>query len=159
MRKILVFLAIIGFAAAAHAQLYKWVDKDGKTRYGDTPPAGVKATKMGAPASGSGPAAASPGAASKDAKKGPLTPAEQAQEYRKRQEEEKKASAKADSERQAQAAKTEDCARAREYLRTLESGQRIARTSAAGERYFMDDDQRAQELAKAQQTIQKTCTN
>ncbi|MEK6245188.1 MAG: DUF4124 domain-containing protein [Pseudomonadota bacterium] len=164
MRKILVLLAIIGFAAAAHAQLYKWVDKDGKTRYGDTPPAGVKATALGAPASGSGPAAAVPaaaaaGAAPKDAKKGPLTPAEQAQEYRKRQEEEKKASAKADSERQAQAAKAEDCARAREYLRTLESGQRIARTNAAGERYFMDETQTAQELAKSQQSIQQTCTN
>lgn len=164
MRKILLFLAIIGFAAAAHAQLYKWLDKDGKTRYGDAPPAGVKATALGAPASGSGPAAAvpaaaAPGAAPKDAKKGPLTPAEQAQEYRKRQEEEKKAGAKAESERQALAAKAEDCARAREYLRTLESGQRIVRTNAAGERYFMDESQTAQELAKSQQSIQQTCTN
>lgn len=164
MRKILLFLAIIGFAAAAHAQLYKWLDKDGKTRYGDAPPAGVKATALGAPASGSGPAAAvpaaaAPGAAPKDAKKGPLTPAEQAQEYRKRQEDEKTASAKAQSERQAQAAKAEDCARAREYLRTLESGQRIVRTNAAGERYFMDESQTAQELAKSQQSIQQTCTN
>lgn len=159
MRKILLFLALIGFAAAAQAQLYKWLDKDGKTRYGDTPPAGVKATALGAPASGTGAAAAAPGAAPKDAKKGPLTPAEQAQEYRKRQEEEKKASAKAESERRAQAAKVEDCARAREYLRTLESGQRIVRTNAAGERYFMDESQTAQELAKAQQSIQQTCTN
>jgi Domain of unknown function (DUF4124) len=155
MRKILVFLAIIGFAAAAHAQLYKWVDKDGKTRYGDTPPAGVKATALGAPASGSGPAAASPGAASKDAKKGPLTPAEQAQEFRKRQEEEKKATAKAESERGDQAAKAENCARTNEYLRTLESGQRIARSNAAGERYYMDENQIAQEVAKARQTLQQ----
>ena len=30
----------------AHAQAYRWVDKDGKVRYGDTPPPGVKAAPM-----------------------------------------------------------------------------------------------------------------
>jgi hypothetical protein len=159
MRKFLVFLAILGFAASANAQLYKWVDKDGKTRYGDTPPAGVKAKAMGAPASGSGPAAASSEAAAKDAKKGPLTPAEQAQEFRKRQEEEKKAAAKAESENKDKASKAEDCARTKEYLRTLESGQRIARTNASGERYYMDDSQVAQESAKARESLQQAKCN
>ncbi len=36
------------FAGAVTAQSYKWVDRDGKVRYGDRPPAGVKATPFGA---------------------------------------------------------------------------------------------------------------
>jgi len=157
MKKTWIFLVALAFAGAAHAQLYKWVDKDGKTRYGDTPPPGVKATLMGEPASGSGPAAAPAGAAGKDAKKGPLTPAEQEQEYRKRQEEAKKNSDKADQERKEKAAKQEDCARAKEAVVTLQSGQRISRINAAGERYFVSDDEKAQELAKAQQAQQTSC--
>ena len=152
-----IFLVALAFAGAAHAQLYKWIDKDGKARYGDTPPPGVKATLMGEPASGPGPAAAPAGAAGKDAKKGPLTPAEQEQAYRKRQEEAKKNSDKADQERKEKAAKQEDCARAKEAVLTLESGQRISRANAAGERYFLDDSQRAEELAKARQAQQQSC--
>jgi Domain of unknown function (DUF4124) len=148
-----IFLFALAFAGAAHAQ-YRWVDKDGKTRYGDSPPAGVKATALGAPASGSAPAA--PAAASTAAKKGPLTAAEREQDYRKRQAEAKKADEKSAKESESQAAKAENCTRAKEYKATLETG-RVARTNAAGERYYMDEDQIAQELAKSQQTVQKAC--
>jgi hypothetical protein len=158
MKKPWIFLIALVFAGAANAQQYKWIDQDGKTRYGDTPPAGVKATALGAPASGSVPAAAaSPAAASKDAKKGPLTPAEQAQEFRKRQDAATKDREKAEQDREAKATNAEDCAKAKEYLRILESGQRIARTDAAGERYYMDESQTAQEIPKARQKLQQVC--
>jgi hypothetical protein len=155
MSKPWIFLLALAFAGAAHAQQFKWIDKDGKTRYGDNPPAGVKATALGAPASGAAPA--SPAAAAKDAKKGPLTTAEREQDFRNRQREAKKASEKSDEERLAQAARKDDCERAREYVRTLESGQRIARTDASGERYFLDENQVAQEIVKARQSAQQTC--
>jgi Domain of unknown function (DUF4124) len=158
MRHLWIFLVALAFAGGALAQQYKWIDKDGKTRYGDTPPAGVKATALGAPASGAGPAAA-PAAAGKDASKGPMTNAEKEQDYRKRQEEAKKNSEKADQDRQAKAEKVEDCARSREYLRTLQSGQRISRNDASGERYYMDEAQTAQEVSRTQQTIQQVCAN
>ena len=154
MKKSWIFLLALVFAGAGHAQ-YRWVDKDGKTRYGDTPPPGVKATALGAPASGSAPAPAA--AASKDAKKGPLTPAEQEQEYRKRQDAAKKDQEKAEQERQAKADSAEECARTRESLRTLESGQRITRTNAAGEIYYQGDAETAQQAAQARQTIAKFC--
>jgi hypothetical protein len=148
-----IFLFALAFAGAAHAQ-YRWVDKDGKVRYGDTPPAGVKATALGAPASGSAPAA--PPAASKDAKKGPMTAAEKEQDYRKRQAEAKKDQEKSEKSQQAATDKAENCKSAREYQRTLETG-RVARTNAAGERYYMEEDQIAQELAKSKQAVQKNC--
>ena len=108
------------------------------------------------------PAAASKDAkkdAKKDAQKGPLTPAEQAQEFRKRQEEAQKAQAKADQERQDKAARNEACQRTREYLATLESGARIQRTNPSGERYYLDENQVAQEVAKARESMQKACGN
>ena len=41
-------------------------------------------------------------------------------------------------------------------MRTLETG-RVARTDAQGERYFLDDDQLAQEIAKARQDVRDWC--
>ena len=38
MRTIVLLLAIAATGGVAHAQMYKWVDKDGKTHYTDSPP-------------------------------------------------------------------------------------------------------------------------
>ena len=53
--------------------------------------------------------------------------------------------------------KRENCARAQESLRTLQSGLRISRIDSKGERYYLDDAQIAQETAKAQQAVQHWC--
>lgn len=151
-----IFLAMALAASSASAQMYKWVDKDGKVHYGNTPPPGSKTSAVKAPAA----AAAAPGPASSagDAKKkGPLTAAEQEQEYRKRQQDAEKAGKKTEQEQQAKVQKNEGCERTKEYLNTLQSGQRIARTNPSGERYYMDENQVAQEIAKAQQAVQQTC--
>ena len=145
--------------SGAQAQVYCWNTKDGKRQCGDTPPPGVKATAMGAPAA----PAASPApsgandAASKEAKKGPLTPAEQEQEFRKRQLEAQKAGEKEEQARRDADAKKENCDRAREALRILESGQRIARADKEGERYYLDEAQVAQETERARQAVQRSC--
>jgi hypothetical protein len=146
MKKLFWVLALA--AGAASAQQYKWVDQDGKVRYGDVPPPGAKATRLKPPPPGSAPATA----AKKDAKA--LTP-EQA--FRKRQEEaskDREAQAKAE---QNAAVKRENCERAQAGLRTLESGQRISRTDASGERRFLEDGEIAQETAKARQNVQQWC--
>jgi hypothetical protein len=54
-------------------------------------------------------------------------------------------------------AKRENCERAQESLRTLESGQRISRVDAKGERYFLEDAQIQQEAARARQLVQQNC--
>ena len=158
MVKIPVLLAAFAFmaAGAAHAQQFKWVDSDGKVRYGDVPPPGVKATPLKGVPAAPAPPAASAGKA-KDAKKGPLTPAEQEQEYRKRQAEAQKAAAGAEKEQGEKAAKQQNCEAARESLRAIESGQRIARTDAKGERYYLDEAQLAQEASKMRQAAQQAC--
>ena len=151
----LFFVLLCLFAASAFAQQYKWRDADGKLRYGDVPPPGVKAERLKAPSSGYAPAPAPSAAAKKDAAGKTLTP-EQA--FQKRQEDAAKdrdTQAKAD---QAAQQKREHCERAQAALRTLESGQRVSRTNAQGERYFLDEAAVAQETEKARQAVQQSCS-
>ena len=161
MTKTLVLLIGLALAGVAQAQIKCWTTADGKRACGDAPPPGAKVRMLkGTPASSDeapASAAAAKDGASKDAKKGPLTPVEREQEYRKRQGEAQKAAEKADQERQDSEAKKENCERAREMLRTLESGQRIQRTDTKGERSFLDDAQREQETGKARALVQQSC--
>ena len=164
MKKILAFLVVLAFSAGAAAQAYKWVDKDGKVRYADTPPPGEKATPLKTP-SGPTPPPPPPGAeagkkdgASKDgtAKKDekPLTP-EAA--FRKRQQEREEAEKKAQKEAADAATKRANCDSAQLNLRTLQSGQRVTVTDASGERAYMDDAQREQAVARAQASVNQWC--
>lgn len=155
MRKIVLTVALACAAGTAHAQIKCWNDANGKRVCGDAPPPGARVTTIKAP-QGAEPAA--PAAASKDAKKrGPLTPAEQEQEFRKRQADAQKAAAKAEEERKDSENKRENCERSREAVRVLEAGGRIPRTDSKGERYFLDEAQIAQELAKARDTAKQWC--
>jgi hypothetical protein len=149
MKRLLLLLAFSALAGGAAAQQYKWVDKDGRVRYGDVPPPGVKATPLRPPPRISSPAAAAP----KDGKQA-LSP-EAA--FRKRQEESQKKGEQAAKEEQMAQAKRENCERAQEALRTLESGQRISRVDSKGERYFLEDAQIQQEAARARQLVQQNC--
>jgi len=164
MRKILLILLTTFAAGAAQAQIKCWTDVNGKRGCGDTPPPGAKVTTVRGTTSEPAPAPTAAVSkdgkdAKKDAKKGPMTPAEQEKDYRERQKEAQKAAAKADAERADKAARNEGCERTKEYLRTLESGQRIARTNPSGERYYLDESQVANEVAKARESMQKACTS
>ncbi len=159
MTKSVLLAVMLAFAASAFAQMYRWVDKDGRVHYTATPPPpGVKARTLQAPAAAVPADEAAKDAAAKDAPRGPLTPAEQEQEFRKRQLEAQKA-----SEKQAQAAKEAEikqgnCDRARAALATYESGQRVARTNAQGERYYLEEDALARETDAARQAVRDWCS-
>ena len=159
MKKPLLFLAALAFAGAAAAQQFKWVDKDGKVRYGDVPPPGVKATPLRAPSGPASPAAGAKGAAKdgKGAPSGPLTPAQQEAEFRKRQAEAEKARDKEAKSAEEARGRQENCRNAQANLRQLESGERIVRTDAKGERYFIEDDQRSAEIGRARKTVSDWC--
>jgi hypothetical protein len=53
-RSVVLGLAVLGFAPLASGQAYKWVDENGKTHYGDKPPAQKPATQVAPPTSSSG---------------------------------------------------------------------------------------------------------
>ena len=151
-------LAFLMFTGSAVAQ-YKWTDKNGNVQYGDAPPPGVKATPLRPPPPPIGTHSGSPApkaADAKDAKKGPLTAAEQDAEFRKRQQDADKAREKQAQADQTAQEKRENCSNAQEMQRSVATG-RVARTDAKGERYYLNEGQIASEAARARQLVQQWC--
>jgi hypothetical protein len=89
---------------------------------------------------------------------GPKTLAEQDAEFRKRMADRAKAEQKeADDEARA-SQRAASCEQARGYVKMIEEGTRLMRPGPDGERNFMDDEQRAAELQKAQDTVARDCS-
>ncbi|MFZ6721056.1 DUF4124 domain-containing protein [Undibacterium sp. Ji49W] len=152
---------VLAFAcAAAHAQ-YVWLDEKGNKQFSDKPPPIsvpknkiIKAPNMSgkpAPAADAAPASAAADDASKLTK--PVTTASKNEDYNKRKAEQAEKDKKAEDEKQSAAAKAKNCERARTYQQNLESGARVANVDKNGERNFMDDTQRNQELADVKKTL------
>ncbi len=148
-------LALLLFGAgSAFAQLYKWGDINGRTRYGDIPPPGLDYERLKSPPP---PPSAPTDASGKSADPSQRTPAELEMDFRRRQME---ARTRAEKEEQAGAdaeIKAGNCERAKEGLRNLESGKRVARFGADGERYFPEEPAIEQEKAGARKIIQENC--
>jgi hypothetical protein len=151
----LAVLALL--AGAAQAQVFCWTNKDGKRECGDTPPAGVKPSAIAAPAAPSGGGASPPPPAASGAKAGAKPPADPAMDAKKREMEASKAREKEQQAQEQATQKKQNCESAQNALRTLESGQRIARVGTDGERYFLDEQQIAQETQRARDLVQKNC--
>lgn len=137
------------------AALNKWVDANGKVHYSDgPPPVNVKAEKIHSDLAPVQPASSTPSATKTDAE-GKVTenkpPVENKEAAKK---------AAADKAAQEQAKKEENkarCAAAQQNLRTFQDGIRIVEIDAKGERVYLDDAQRQQRIAKAQQDISTYC--
>ena len=157
MNRLVVMLLAVAFAGTASAQLYKWVDNDGRVQYGDTPPGDAsKVTRLRPPPAGSAPApAATSETAAKDKDKDKALTPEQA--FKKRQQERQEAEQKAEKERAEADQKRAGCENAQAGLRQLQSGQRVATVNSAGERVFIDDNERARQVQRAQKSVDDWC--
>ncbi|HYP86149.1 DUF4124 domain-containing protein [Variovorax sp.] len=147
---------------AAQAQ-WRWLDKDGRTVFSDTPPPpeipDKNITQRGnLPALRPAPAAAGApevnGAAAPAAAKAPVD--KELEEKVRRADEAEKAKKEAEERKVAQA-KSENCTRARTAKATYDSGIRLARVNAQGEREFIDDNARAAETQRLQSIIESDC--
>jgi len=162
MKRLSVALGLaLCVALQASAQMYKWVDSDGKVQYSDKPPpSNIKTEKLRVPGRAASAPAASEGkgAAQKDAAKaGPKTAAQEEQAFRKRQLDASKAQ-EAETQKQAEALeRAENCKRAKAALAILQIGGRQMRIDEKGERVFLDDQQIGQETARAQQEAATAC--
>lgn len=145
-------IAVLLAAATVTAQVYKWVDKDGKVQYTDQPPPAsatkAEAKKMtDAPASGNAPAAATPA----------KSPADRAKASDKQ-----KTDAAEKAKKDADAAKTaeinqKNCKAARTELIDLEAGRPIVRTDETGQRNYISDEQRKADIARAKEVETASC--
>lgn len=145
----LTLFAAALLALPAAAEMYRWVDKDGRVHYSDQPPPATikqqKQMKQRVRPAGPTPSADTPSYVDKEA------------DFRKRQVEQAEKQAADQKAQQAAAEKQQNCERSRQHLATLQSGSRIARANAQGEREYLDEAQIAQEIREAQQAIAQWC--
>jgi hypothetical protein len=150
---------------SASAQ-WQWIDKSGKKVFSDQPPptdvpeknilrrAGSPPPRSGsAPAEADAPDAAAPKAA---AAPKPAGVDKELEEKTKKAQAEEKAKQAAEAEKNAKA-KADNCDRARQGKATFDSGIRVAKINAKGEREIMDDAARAAEQKRLQSIIESDC--
>jgi hypothetical protein len=150
---VLVLLA----TTSAYCEVYKWIDPDGTVHYSDQlPPDAVQEQSLGIKSGTSGTEAPGTGkTAPKTA--GPKTYIDEGAEFRKRQVE---AEAKRAKEEKALAEAKEaqqNCERARSSLQSLQTGQRVTVYNEKGERAYLDDNAREQEIANTQKAVDFWC--
>lgn len=151
--------------ASAQAQ-YVWKDSKGQMHASDQPPprdvadkdvirrpAATKPATVPAAAPASAAAAAAAAARPRSAS-APVDP--ELAQRRARAEQEAKAKAQADAQRIA-AQRAENCQRARAHLATLESGTRLVRVDAQGDRIVVEDAVRNREAAEARSVMASDC--
>ena len=162
---IVALAALLGLTLALPAAAqWKWRDKAGQTQYSDLPPppgvpeADILQRPSGATLQRRGaPVAAAPASAASAA---PLTAARASDpelEARRKKAEQEVADKKKAEDAKIAATRAENCSRAKEQVRTLDSGQRIARINAAGEREVLDDAARAAETKRARDAMASEC--
>lgn len=161
---------VVALPLSASAQ-WQWIDKDGKKVFSDqAPPPDVPeknilrrsgmppprpATGIDAPAA-EGTEAVAPKARESAAAPKPSGVDKELEEKTKKAEAEEKAKRAAEEAKVAKA-KADNCARAREGKSTLDSGIRIAKVNAKGEREIMDDSARVAEQKRVQSVIDSDC--
>jgi Domain of unknown function (DUF4124) len=164
---------VVALPLSASAQ-WQWIDKDGKKVFSDqAPPPDVpeknilrrSGTPQPRPTTGisapDAPAAEGTEAAGAKPRESAAAPKpsgvdKELEEKTKKAEAEEKAKRAAEEAKVAKA-KADNCARAREGKSTLDSGIRIAKVNAKGEREIMDDGARAAEQKRVQSVIDSDC--
>lgn len=167
MTHLLLMAALAGLGGAASAQ-WQWIDKDGHKVFSDrAPPTEIpdknilKRPGIRVPMVAASDAVA--GEAAPAASQALPLPAKQAGgldkelEAKKKQAQEAEAAKRKAAEEEMTKAKIENCARAKQAKTTFESGIRVVNTNAAGERVYMDDAARAQELKRIDGVIARDC--
>jgi hypothetical protein len=147
MKRFALYIAIFLVSTAASAQIYQWKDENGKTIISDKPPVGHSRIQRKVDAEPQATTGITP----------QKSLADRELEFRKRQKDSQEKSEKTKKDEALAAQKQENCANLSRQLRSLESGERIALRDDQGERYFLEDAQREQEITKARQNYQSTC--
>ena len=160
----------LALALGATSQLcfaqFVWRDSQGVKQYSDMPPpssvprnkilkspniAKPGAFDLAVPAVTENAAASLPTTSTKNT--GPMTTAERNADYTKRKLDEAEVTKKFAAADKVSADKKYNCDRARSYSRTLEDGTRITNTDSNGERSYLGDEQRAQEIRNTQRIL------
>lgn len=145
--RIIASLLLLTLCCTANAQVYQWKDKNGRTILSDTPPpSSIRSRVLDTPA----PAPAGTAAPAKSL-------ADKNAEFKQRQQE---AANKAEQDAKENSALEERktyCEDAKRQLAMLKSGERVFTREVSGERSYMDDTQRNQQIAVTQRYLDDNC--
>jgi len=136
-------------ASPVHAQLYKWVDEQGKVHYSDQPPSGKAKSESTLDIPSQPGAAGSP-----DSGK---SWQEKELEFQKRKTSAAEAEAKKQKAEQETQTKRENCEKAKLNLSQLESVNLVYTYDEKAGRITMNEAQRAEAIEKARKSVAEWC--
>jgi hypothetical protein len=145
MKRLLWCAAVLAVATSASAEIYKWVDKDGKVQYSDSPPPAAQAKQLNISPGPASPAGAQP------------TYVEREKDYQKRVADQKDVAKKEEDAGKLAEQKEATCKNATAALKAFDMQIPIWRTDASGERTYLSDEQREAEKLKAQKAMEESC--
>ncbi|MBL8518348.1 MAG: DUF4124 domain-containing protein [Betaproteobacteria bacterium] len=142
-----ILLALLSLTVGA--QVYRWVDKDGKVQYSDQPPPPGAVKSEATRITSTTPTTSGGAAAAANTAKAPEKPKSNVVDATK---------AKSAAE-EAQAAKENEeyCRNLRAQIKLMEDGGRVTKPNDAGEREIMSDEQMAAEAARLRKAVADNC--
>jgi hypothetical protein len=142
MKRLIALALACAVVPLAGATLYKYVDKDGKTVYSDTPPPGGTATQVTV----HGGEAAPP--------KSFVERDKEAEKLRKAEAEKEK---KAEQSAERAKAMAQRCEQAQANYRAYEQGGRLMKYDDKGERQYMTDEEIDKARADSKRQMEEAC--
>ncbi len=140
MKRVIFCAVLLTWSTLASAVVYKWVDAQGKTQYGDRPPDGVHAEVVEGLGRDSRPAAAPPPAA-----KAPTAAVP--------------SDVKKAVQNDVSAAHEKQCTDAQERYKKLIEGRHIYKTGDNGERVYLSSQEIDEERVNAKKDIDDVCNS
>ena len=141
MKRVILCALLMAWSTLASAVVYKWVDAQGKTQYGDRPPDGVHAEVVEGLGRDSRPATSPPPAAK--ASSAPVATPD----------------VKKAVQNDVSTAREKQCTDAQERYKKLIEGRHIYKTGDNGERVYLSSQQIDEERVNAKKDIDDTCNS
>ena len=146
MKSLLVLALALAAAPLASAQMYKYIDKDGKTVYTDQPPVNIDTKTLNIQ---TGTTSVSPAA--------PKSAVERDKELQKGRDEVRDRAKKADELAKQAEAREQACNAARSTYQTYADGGRIYKYDEKGERIVLGDEQIDAERERSKKEMDEAC--
>ena len=145
MKRLIILAAAMALAPMAGAQLYKYVDKDGKTVYSDQPPAGLDSKQISAGGRGGGPTDA------------PKTAVQRDKDQDKGRKEGAEKAKKSAEEANAAAQNEQRCRDLKANYQMYADGGRIQKNNDKGERELMSDAEIESARERTRREMEEAC--
>ena len=141
MKRVILCALLMAWSTLASAVVYKWVDAQGKTQYGDRPPDGVHAEVVEGLGRDSRPATTAPPAAKTSSAPVATTDVKKA------------------VQNDVSTAREKQCTDAQERYKKLIEGRHIYKTGDNGERVYLSSQEIDEERVNAKKDIDDTCNS